>query len=268
MNKVLEGNNLKNKTALIVGAASLGGIGFAVANAMAAAGATIAIADISEQQARESLKALPQGSAHSAHCVDVTMVDSVECLVSEVAKTHGSIDILVNAAAILIVEPFLEIDPVSWDQTIAVNLRGQFLVAQAVAKLMVTQGTGGRIILVASNVGRTPRINNASYAASKAAVIHLVRSMALEISKYGITTNALCPGSTATTMLLDNQAGGNAGRLEGIIHGSLEQWRTGIPLGRLAEPEDQAALCVFLASEGGRHITGQALCIDGGQTLF
>ncbi|MET4808143.1 SDR family oxidoreductase [Limibacillus sp. MBR-115] len=270
MSKILENNNLINKTALIVGAASLGGIGFAIANAMAATGATVAIADISEQEARESLKALPQaqGSAHSAHGVDVTVAESVKGLVNEVAATHGSIDILVNAAAILIVEPFLEIDPVSWDQTMAVNLRGQFLVAQEVAKLMVAQGAGGRIILVASNVGRTPRINNASYAASKAAVIHLARSMALEISKHQITTNALCPGSTATTMLLDNQAGGNADRLQGIIHGSLEQWRTGIPLGRLAEPEDQAALCVFLASDGGRHITGQAICIDGGQSLF
>jgi 2,3-dihydro-2,3-dihydroxybenzoate dehydrogenase len=69
-------------------------------------------------------------------------------------------------------------------------------------------------------------------------------------------------------MLVDNQAGGDRSRLDGIIHGSLAQWRTGIPLGRLCEPADQAAICVFLASEGARQITGQAVCVDGGQTLF
>jgi NAD(P)-dependent dehydrogenase (short-subunit alcohol dehydrogenase family) len=92
--------------------------------------------------------------------------------------------------------------------------------------------------------------------------------MALELARYGITVNAVCPGSTATKMLVDVQAKSNPNLLDGIIHGSIEQWRTGIPLGKLAEPEDQAAMAVFLASEGGRHITGQAINIDGGQTLF
>jgi len=265
---ILEGADLKGKIALIVGAGSSGGIGFATAAAMAAAGATVAIADLPTAGAAETVRMLAPGSGHTAHDVDATDVDSVRTMVDVVTEQHGGVDVMVNAAAILIVQPFLEIDLDSWERTFAVNTRGQFLVAQAVAKNMVARNKGGRIVLVASNVGRTPRINNTSYAASKAAVIHLVRSMALEISKYDITVNALCPGSTATTMLLDNQAGGDTSRLDGIIRGSIEQWRTGIPLGRLAEPADQAALCVFLASEGGRHITGQALCVDGGQTLF
>lgn len=261
-------SSLHGKSALIVGAGSPGGIGFATAAAMAAAGATVTIADLPSAGAAETVKLLDVGSGHAALDVDVSNSGSVRSMVEAAEKLHDGIDILVNAAAILIVQPFLEIDPDSWEKTIAVNTTGQFLVAQEVARRMVARGSGGRIILVASNVGFTPRINNASYAASKAAVIQLARAMAMEISRHDITVNALCPGSTATTMLVDNQAGGDSRRLDGIIHGDLKQWRTGIPLGRLAEPADQAALCVFLASDGGRYITGQAIRVDGGQTLF
>lgn len=265
---VLEGGNLGGRVALIVGAGAVRGIGFATAEAAAAAGATVAVADLPNSGIETVLRELTSGSGHTAHTVDVTDVRSVSRLVDEVVARHGRIDILVNAAAILQVRPFLEMEVESWEHTFAVNTRGQFLVSQAVAKQMVKQGAGGRIVLVASNVGRIPRINNSSYAASKAAVIHLVRAMALELAKYNITVNALCPGSTATSMLIDNQASGDPVRLEGIIRGSLEQWRTGIPLGRLAEPEDQAAAAIFLLTEGARHITGQAICVDGGQTLF
>jgi 2,3-dihydro-2,3-dihydroxybenzoate dehydrogenase len=265
---VLKGSDLSGKVALIVGGGSPGGIGFAVAEAMSAAGARIALADLASSEVMATAKRLPTQGGHKGFTVDVTDEASVGAMMTGVVQHFGGVDILVNAAAILIVQPFLEIDLASWERTFAVNTRGQFLVAQAAARAMVGRGKGGRIILVASNVGRIPRVRNASYAASKAAVIHLVRSMALEISKYDITVNALCPGSTATTMLVDNQAGGDRSRLDGIVKGSLEQWRTGIPLGRLSEPEDQAAICVFLASDGGRQITGQALCVDGGQTLF
>jgi NAD(P)-dependent dehydrogenase (short-subunit alcohol dehydrogenase family) len=265
---VLTGSDLSGRTALIVGGGSSGGIGFATAEAMAAAGARIALADLATSEVKATAKGLPSQGGHAAFTVDVTDPQSVSALVASVSQHFGAIDILVNAAGTLIVQPFLEIDPASWERTFAVNTRGQFLVAQAVARNMVARGEGGRIILIASNVGRTPRINNSSYAASKAAVIHLGRAMALEISKHDITVNVLCPGSTATTMLVDNQAGGDRSRLDGIIHGSLAQWRTGIPLGRLCEPADQAAICVFLASEGARQITGQAVCVDGGQTLF
>jgi 2,3-dihydro-2,3-dihydroxybenzoate dehydrogenase len=262
------GLELSGKVALVVGGGSAGGIGFATAEALAEGGATVALADLPTVETTETLRDLVPTRRHSAHDVDVASADSVEALIEAVRERHGRIDIMVNAAAILIVQSFLEIDPGSWEQTFAVNTRGQFLLAQAVARQMVAQGGGGRIILIASNVGRTPRINNAAYAASKAAVIHLMRSMALELGKHDITVNALCPGSTATTMLVDNQAKGDPHRLEGIIKGSIEQWRTGIPLGRLAQPEDQAACCAFLASPAGRHITGQAICVDGGQTLF
>jgi len=264
----LDGAHLADQVALIIGAGASKSIGFATAKAMAVAGATVALADLPNSLVYDLLGELPPKNGHSAHHVDVSHAESVDNLIAEAVALHGRVDILVNAAAILEVQSFLNLELASWTRTFAVNTTGQFLTGQAVARQMVKQGRGGRIIAIASNVGRIPRINNAAYAASKAAVIHLVRAMALELAQHNITVNALCPGSTATSMLIENQAAGDPSRLEGIIRGSIEQWRTGVPLGRLAEPEDQAATCVFLASQAARHITGQAVCVDGGQTLF
>jgi NAD(P)-dependent dehydrogenase (short-subunit alcohol dehydrogenase family) len=263
---VLNGADLTGKVALVVGGGSPGGIGFATAEAFAASGARVALADLPNAPTAATLARLP-GTGHWAESVDVADGASVAALFKNIAD-RGGLDIVVNAAAILIAEPFLEVSLDSWERTFAVNSRGQFLIAHAAARAMVKRGKGGRIIMIASNVARIPRINNSSYAASKAAVMHLARAMAMELGPYNICVNALCPGSTATTMLIDNQARGDPRRLEGIIKGSVEQWRTGIPLGRLAEPADQAAMCLFLASEAGRHVTGQALSVDGGQTLF
>lgn len=250
-----------------MGAGSPDGIGLATALAMAAAGARVAIADLPGAHSEARLADLP-GEGHAAFAVDVTRRDQVDALVARAAERLGGLDIAVNAAGILRTGAFLDVTGEDWAQTFAINVEGSFNVAQAVARAMVARGKGGRIVLIASNVGRVPRIENAAYASSKAAVIHLARSMAMELGGHGIAVNALCPGSTATSMLLANQTRGDEGRLEGVIRGSVEQWRTGIPLGRLAEAADQAAMCVFLASSGGRHISGQALCVDGGQTYF
>jgi 2,3-dihydro-2,3-dihydroxybenzoate dehydrogenase len=122
----------------------------------------------------------------------------------------------------------------------------------------------GSIILFASIVGRSfVRPNNTAYSASKAAIIQAARSMALELAPHSITVNTISPGSTATEMLM-LQARGD---MESVIRGNAAEWRLGIPLGRLAEPSDQAALALFLASDGARHITGQDLAVDGGQTI-
>src|SRR5215213_11717057 len=263
---VLNACDLTGRVALVTGAA--GGIGEATVEAFIQAGATVAAADLAAPDSISTGSGEGREAQLTTHQVDISEPESVERLVAAVVAAHGRIDAFVNAAAILDVQPFLEVTLDSWERTFAVNTRGAFLAGQAVARQMVRQGEGGRIVAIASNIARIPRLNNASYCASKAAVVHLVRCMALELAQYDITVNALCPGSTATPMLVDVQAKGDRSRLEGIIRGSLEQWRTGIPLGRLAEPEDQAAMAVFLATESARHITGQALCVDGGQTLF
>lgn len=259
-------NDLSGRVVLITGAC--GALGKSFVEAFARAGASVAAADLEGLEPSITYKELPGADRHSSHFADLSDPLQVSQLVDEVVMQHSSLDILVNSAGILDVASFLDVSPDSFERTLDVNLVGSFLIAQATARTMVKQGSGGRIILVSSNIGRIPRLNNVSYAVSKAGVNHLARCMAVELGKYNITVNALCPGSCETPMLIDNQAKSDPGKLDGIIKGSVEQWRTGIPLGRLAYPEEQAATAVFLASEGGRFISGQTLCVDGGQTYF
>lgn len=264
--KSLNLHDLSGRVALITGAC--GALGRSFVEAFVNAGAIVAAADLVGQEPRTTYENLPEANGHSAHFANLSDPEQVSQLVEEVILQHGSLDILVNSAGILEVASVLDVSPDSFKRTLEVNLVGSFLISQAVARQMVRQGSGGRIILISSNIGRVPRLNNVSYAVSKAGVNHLARCMAIELGKFNITVNALCPGSCASPMLIDNQAKSDPGKLDGIIKGSIEQWRTGIPLGRLAFPEEQAAMAVFLASEGGRFISGQTLCVDGGQTYF
>ena len=180
---------------------------------------------------------------------------------------HGRIDVLVNAAGLMMARPFLELEPAEWDRVNAVNARGGCLPRhRPSARQMVAQGSGGRIVLFASMVARRPvRLNNVAYSASKAAILQAATCMALELAPHQITVNVVSPGSTATEMLLEDQLGGGVDARERALQGDPATWRLGIPLGRLAEPADQAAAVLFLAGDGARHITGQELVVDGGQ---
>ena len=255
--------DLAGRVALVVGAQR--GIGFACAEAFAGAGAAVALADLPEggvDAARDRL-----GGSHSAHRIDLTDLPSIDRVVGEVVDRHGRIDVLVSAAGYLDPEPFLELRPEAWRQTFAVNAMGSVFLAQAAAKQFLAQGGGGRIVLFASIVGwHVVRQNNTAYCASKAAMIQAVRCMALELGPHGITVNTVSPGSTATEMLLDVQMGGRPEAVESVVRGDASQWRLGIPLGRLADPADQAAMAVFLAGDGAGHITGQDFAVDGGQS--
>jgi 2,3-dihydro-2,3-dihydroxybenzoate dehydrogenase len=251
---------LDGQVALVTGAQR--GIGFACAEAFVAAGARVACVDLPGSDLDAAVARL--GDAATAHHEDLAVVERADALVGEVVARHGRLDVLVGAAGTLERSPFLELTPAEWDRTLGVNARGSVFLAQACARHFVSAGVAGRIVLYASIVGRSVvRPNNVSYSASKAALIQAVRCMALELAPHGITVNTISPGSTATEMLVDIQARGD---VESIVRGNVAEWRLGIPLGKLAEPADQAALAVFLAGEGGRHITGQDLAVDGGQT--
>jgi len=256
----VEAWRLDGRVALVTGAQR--GIGYACADALVAAGALVACADLPGPTLDQSVSRL--GSAAASHPVDLSDLDAIPALVNDVLERHGGLDILVNAAGVLGPQSFLEMDAKTWDHTLDVNARGAIFLAQACARTFVERGVEGRIILFASIAGRSiVRLNNTAYSASKAALIQAARCMALELAPHGTTVNTISPGSTATEMLVDVQARGD---IESVVRGNASEWRLGIPLGRLADPSDQAALALFLAGEGGRHITGQDLTVDGGQT--
>jgi NAD(P)-dependent dehydrogenase (short-subunit alcohol dehydrogenase family) len=252
---------LDGRVAIVTGAQR--GIGFACAEAFVAAGARVACVDLPDSDLEAAVERL--GEAASAHPADLADVGGAEELVAGVVGRHGRLDVLVGAAGTLAPAPFLELTPEQWDRTLGVNARGAVFLAQACARHFLTAGVAGRIVLYASIIGRSVvRLNNTAYSASKAALIQAARCMALELAPHGITVNTISPGSTATEMLVNVQARGD---LESIVRGNAAEWRLGIPVGRLAEPSDQAALAVFFAGDGARHITGQDLAVDGGQTL-
>ncbi len=251
---------LEGRVALVTGAQR--GIGFACAEAFVAAGARVACVDLPDGDLQATVDRL--GASASAHPADIAEAGA-DRLIGDVVRRHGRLDILVSAAGTLAPAPFLELTPEQWDRVLGVNARGTVFLAQACARHFVTEAVPGRIILVASIVGRhVVRLDNTAYSASKAALIQAARCMALELAPHGVTVNTISPGSTATPMLTDVQARGD---LESVIHGNAQEWRLGIPLGRLAASADQAAVAVFLAGDGARHITGQDLVVDGGQTL-
>jgi NAD(P)-dependent dehydrogenase (short-subunit alcohol dehydrogenase family) len=179
----------------------------------------------------------------------------------ETIEKFKKVDVLVNNAGIAKYRLITETEEKEWDAIFNVNLKGTFLCSQAVAKEMIKRRTG-RVINIASNAARIPRIQLGAYCASKAAVVQFTRVLALELAEYGITVNAVCPGATNTELLKTLPT-----NIHEQIHGNLTKFRCGIPLGKLADPDDIMSMVLYLASESGKHITGEAIYIDGGQSI-
>lgn len=258
-------SSLQGRVGVVTGAAR--GIGRAVALALAANGVRVGALDREASGCRETVATLTRaGGEGKAQIADVADAASVERALAAVADRFGGIDLLVHCAAILRVAPFLEVTEPDWRTVLEVNLTGTFLTCQAAARRMVARG-GGAIVAIASNAALVPRIHNAAYGAAKAGVLHLVRIMALELARHRIRVNALCPGTTETAMINQTAAGADPNFLRDVLHGNLEKFRTGTPLGRLARPEEQAAMALYLVSDFGAHITGQTFTVDGGQTM-
>ena len=256
-------DSYSDRVALVVGAS--GGIGRACAEAFAASGDVVALADVVADPLGE-LQGRLGPTRSSVHHIDLESAE-VGSVVQDVVSLHGRLDILVCAAGTLRPSSVLDLAVDDWDVTYAVNVRGNVLLAQACARHFVEHRVPGRIVFFASILSRIARLNNVAYASSKAALVQAARCMALELAPDGITVNAISPGSTATQMLLGPQLGFATDAEALAVRGDLSTWRLGIPVGRLADPADQAALAVFLASDAARHITGQEFAVDGGQTL-
>ena len=246
---------LENKYAVVTGARR--GIGRGIALAMASAGAAVVVSDVdkSDRQAVVSEIEAAGGRGLAVQC-DVTSKDQVDGLIGGAVNTFGKVDILVNNAGIAKFKPFLELTPEDWDQSLAVNLRGQFLCAQAAARDMIKR-KWGRIINIASIASGQVGIgfpNLTHYTASKGGVIALTEALAIELSPHGINVNAIGPGVIATEMIRPLE---EAGTLDALI-------KARVPKGRMGTPEDIGHLAVFLASEESDYITGATVFIDGG----
>ncbi len=241
---------MRGETAVITGGAR--GIGEAIATVMAVMGANIVIWDVLEDQAKATAAKLSAEHKVKAagFAVDVTKADSVDAAVEAVLKEFGGIGILVNNAGITRDGAMKRMDEAQWDMVINVNLKSAFNFIHAVQPVMFRQ-KGGSIINMSSVVGVHGNANQANYAASKAGMIALAKSMALELGIRGIRANAVAPGFIITEM---------TGALPEHV---VEAWKEKIPLRRGGTPEDVANVCLFLASDLSSYVSGQVIQIDG-----
>jgi NAD(P)-dependent dehydrogenase (short-subunit alcohol dehydrogenase family) len=243
---------LNGRTALVTGASR--GLGRYFADALARAGATV----VATARQQESLQLVcdeirSAGGMAVAVAMDVGDSSSVAAAVSDVVRQFGKLDILVNNAGVTVTKPFLDVTEAEWDRVVDTDLKGVFLVAQAAANAMKAQGSGGAIVNIASILGLRVAGQVAAYIASKAGVVHLTKAMALELARYNIRVNALCPGYIETDLNRDFFASDVGGKLINRI----PQRRAG----QLAELEGPLLL---MCSDAGSYMTGAVLAVDGG----
>lgn len=255
---------MENTTGLVTGAA--GGIGAAVVRALAERGAAVAAVDRDTVELKERAeKMAADGLRVEAFPADVTDGAQVQAAVDRVERTLGPVDFLVNAAGVLRLGEVKDFGDEDWADIFGVNVNGVFHASRAVVGSMVPRERGA-IVTVASNAAGTPRMTMAAYAASKAAATMFTKSLGLEVAKYGIRCNVVAPGSTDTPMLSSMWEDGASG-VRATIDGSPETFKAGIPLRKLATPQDVADAVVFLLSDRAAHITLHVLTVDGGATL-
>jgi 3-oxoacyl-[acyl-carrier protein] reductase len=241
---------LKDQVAVVTGAAR--GIGRAISLALADEGAHVVAVDVLADALDSTVGEIAaKGVKAVARQADVTDSEQVEQLFASVVSDFDRLDIMVNNAGITRDTLLLSMDDQQWDQVIQVNLRGVFLCTRAAAKIMLRQRYG-RIVNMASVSGLMGNAGQANYAASKAGVVGLTKTVAKEMGKRKVTCNAVAPGFIKTDMT------------DALPEKVREQVKLVIPAGRFGEPEDVAAAVVFLASPQAEYITGQVLSVDGG----
>jgi NAD(P)-dependent dehydrogenase (short-subunit alcohol dehydrogenase family) len=249
-------NRLQGKSALITGGAS--GIGLATAGLFLDEGAAVMIADIDEEGLARAKSELVQRGPLSSVAGDVSSMEDGRRMVTAAIDAHGRLDVLFCNAGIPCRVPIEALSEEQWDRVLAVNLKGMFSLVKAAVPHM--KENGGAIILTGSELSFVGDPETPAYSASKGAVVTLTKSLALDLIRYGIRVNAICPGTTRTPLLekeletvLDPEA----------MLSQLEEWG---PIGRIANPREQAQGVLFLASDEASYAVGTTLLLDGGFT--
>ncbi|MGE0253991.1 MAG: SDR family NAD(P)-dependent oxidoreductase [Alphaproteobacteria bacterium] len=244
---------LKDKSAIVTGAAR--GIGLAIATAYAREGASVLLADVDSSAVAAAADVLRMSGARVATTTaDVSRAEAGEHLVRAATDAFGRLDLLVNNAGIAIRKPFLDFTLEEWQRVIAINLTGAFIVAQAATRHMAANG-GGAVVNITSVSGERGNVGTAAYGAAKAGLAMVTKVMAIDLAEYGIRVNAVAPGAVETdlTKALHTPA-------------QREQWKAIVPMQRYARPEEIADAAVFLASDEASYVTGHILAVDGGFT--
>jgi D-threitol dehydrogenase (NAD+) len=242
---------LEDRVAVVTGGAS--GIGAAIARTFATKGAVVAIVDLNAGKAAEVAAAL--GPDCGAFMCDVASPESVTAAVNGIVSRYGRVDILVNNAGVVLLDPAEKLSSDAWDTTLSVNLKGTFLMSQAVGRHMLAAGSG-KIINIASQAASVGLRDHAAYCASKAGVVGLTRVLAYEWAGRGVTANAISPTVVMTDLGRKAWEGEKGEAMKALI-----------PTGRFAEPEEIAAVALFLASDAANMINGSDVLVDGGYTI-
>lgn len=249
---------LQNQIAIVTGAGS--GIGRATAKRLVEEGAKVAVADIHLEAAQETVAQIQaMGKVALAVHVDVTSAESARQLVQVTEAELGPVDVLVNNAGWDKIAPFIETDEALWEKLLMINLKGPIACTHAVLPGMIARRRG-RIVCLSSDAGRVGSSGEVVYSAAKGGVIAFAKALAREVARYGICINCVAPGPTDTPFLKAFETGSDNTRI-------IEAMIKAIPLRRLAQPEEVAAVIAFLASSESAFITGQTLSISGGLTM-
>ncbi len=254
----------KDRTVLIAGGAR--GIGLAAAQLFAEGGARVAIADIDGDAAREAAASLAGLTPAAGICADISNENDVRDMLKAVTSQFGRADVFVNCAAVLDDKLFLESSAADWERTLGVCLRGTMLCLRYILPEMIER-CYGRVVCIASDSAHGGQARLSYYAAAKAGVIALVKSVAKEVGSSGVTLNVVSPGATNTLLRIEREKSLRAQMGDEKYARRVQSVLKSYPLGRLGEPEDIASAIAFLSSDRAAWITGQVLSVNGGYAM-